>query len=80
MEVSRRDELIVEGQKKVLDQVVYELSQQDQSLYYVDSSTIAQIIVEYIEEGKLNEQDLELVKGLSRKDILVLLSYNSSCC
>ncbi|MCO4793530.1 MAG: hypothetical protein KC493_07455 [Bacteriovoracaceae bacterium] len=66
--------------KQILDKIVGELSKSDPNLYYVNSNSISHLIKEYIQERKLKEEDYERVKDLSPSDILILMSYKSSCC
>lgn len=63
--------------KKILDQVLNVLREEDQELYYTDTSSISHIIKDYIEDNNLLREEFELVKDLSPNDILILISYNS---
>lgn len=78
--IEKEEELLITEQKKIIQNVVSELSTTDPSLYYVDSSSISQIIHEHIHEGKLQHNDFEKVKDLRPGDILILLSYKTNCC
>ena len=74
------EELIVDKQKKIINKIVTELGSSEVDLYYTDSSTIANLIVEKIKEHKLPRHELDIVKDLNYQDVLILMSYNSNCC
>lgn len=74
------EQLEAEQKKKIINQLVSELANENIDLYYTDSSTIATLVKEKIHSGKLNRSDLELVENLSTEDILVLMSFHSNCC
>ena len=74
------EELKSQQQKDIINEILKDLSHQQIDLYYTDSNTIAHMIETYIKEGKLNRHKFEIVKDLNKKDILILMSYNSSCC
>ena len=73
-------DLEVNAKKKILEKITKTLSEERPELYYVDSSSVSHLIRTYIHEGKLSKEDFEKVKDLSSSDILILLSFNSSCC
>ena len=77
MEKLKRDQ-----QKEIINQLVNQLSKESADLYYTDSSTIASLVHHKIQNdsGQLSHQQMEIVKDLSNEDILILLSYKSSCC
>ena len=75
------EKLKVDQQKEVINKIVNELSNESPDLYYTDSSTISSLIYEKIHgSNNLTKTSLELVEDLSADDILILLSYKSSCC
>ncbi len=76
------EELITDKRKKIVAMIINKLSQEDPNLYYIDSSAIANLVVSKIkkEQGLLSKSELELVKDLNHRDIVILMSYNSNCC
>lgn len=74
------DKLIVDKQKEVISKIVDFLSHEDPNLYYTDSNTIAKMVLEVKDEAKLNKDEIDLIKDLSTKDVLVLMSFHSNCC
>lgn len=75
------EKLKVDQQKEIINKLVNELSNESPDLYYTDSSTISSLIYEKIHgSNNLTKTSLELVEDLSADDILILLSYKSSCC
>ena len=77
----KKEELLIEKQKIVIDKIVNHLSTLGQSLYYEPTINICHEIYNIIHNEKfLKQKDKEAVIKLDSKDIQVLLSYNSSCC
>ena len=76
------EELITDKRKKIVALIINKLSQEDPNLYYIDSSAIANLVVSKIkqEKGLLSKSELELVKDLNHRDIVILMSYNSNYC
>jgi len=74
------EKLIVEKQKEIINEIISELSKESIDLYYTDSSTIANLVVEKIQSEKFPKEKKDIVKKLSYSDILILMSYNSNCC
>jgi hypothetical protein len=66
--------------KKVVQDIINHLSKDFPDLYYTDTMSIASMVIEYIKSKKLNKDQYELVKSLSRHDVQTLMSYNSNCC
>lgn len=75
------EELKVDKEKKIIDKIVKQLSQEDPNLYYSNSSIICALVEERINQkvGINHNEYLEL-KDLTAKDILIRLSYHSNCC
>ena len=64
-------------QKKLLQKIVEKLSSEHPDLYYMATTDVAAAIEDYIEEpAKLSADEKELMKGLDRHDIQVLLSLH----
>ena len=74
------EDLIVEKRKKIIGKIVTYLASTDPNLYYTDSSTIATMVLQNIDNSSLKAAEKELIKDLTSKDVLVLMSYNSNCC
>lgn len=75
------EKLKVDQQKEIINQLVNELANESPDLYYTDSSTISSLVYEKIHgSNNLTKTSLEVVQELSADDILILLSYKSSCC
>ncbi|MAX66900.1 MAG: hypothetical protein QF441_07970 [Bacteriovoracaceae bacterium] len=76
------EDLKVNQQKKIINNLVEKLAQESTELYYTDSMTICNLVVEKIQAPKnnLTKTEYDLVKNLTRNDIQILLSYNSNCC
>lgn len=74
------EELEADKKKKIVNRLVSELGKESIDLYYTDSSTIANMVVQKIHEGKLPKSEFDLVKKLTFNDVLILMSYNTSCC
>lgn len=75
------NETINEKRKSIVNKLIQQLSNQHMDLYYTDSNTIANLVYEQIQNKEnLNKDELDLMKGLSQKDIHILISYKTSCC
>lgn len=73
----KRQELRSEKQRKLIEQLVNELSQLDPNFYYQSTSEIAHILRDYIQEdAKLDQVDRALLVPLSARDIQILLSIH----
>lgn len=78
MEEKRKD-LKNSQQKKIVTDVVSALNESHPSFYYLSTIEIAGEIKKYIDEpGHLNRDKFDLVKGLSQRDIQLLLSLRNS--
>ncbi len=75
-----KEELLSDQKKKVIDKIISELSQSDPQLYYTDSSSVASIVKDYIDDKKLERGHYEMVKDMSAHDIQMLMSFKSNCC
>jgi hypothetical protein len=77
MEEKRKD-LIASKQKQLINTIVAKLSQRHPSFYYSATSEIAYEIELYIKQADgLSHDELEVLKGLSRNDIQMILSLHS---
>lgn len=77
MEEKRKD-LTATKQKRLLNQVIAELNQSNPSFYYFSTSEISYEIELYIKSGgNLKRNELELLSGLNRNDIQMILSVNT---
>lgn len=74
------EELKTEKQKKIISEIIAELSKENMDLYYTDSSTIANLVIEKIQNKEISTEKFDLVKDLKTHDVLILMSYNSNCC
>lgn len=64
-----------EKQRRIIEQLVSELSQLDPNFYYQSTSEIAHILKDYIiNDAALDREDKELVANLDVKDLQVILS------
>lgn len=80
-EEKKNEEVEVEKKKKIINRIINDLFEEDSSLYYASTIDIANIVQTKIEtESYLNRADLDLVEGLSARDIQNLISYASNCC
>ena len=77
MEEKRKD-LEAERQKRVIARIVEELSASSPDFYYQSTSVIAAQIETYVSQGGggLNQDDRALLKGLSKRDIEIVLSLH----
>lgn len=71
----KRSNLRSEKQRRLIEQLVNDLSRLDPNFYYQTTSEIAHILKDYIEnDAGLVREDKELLSPLSVKDLQVLLS------
>ncbi|MEM1373743.1 MAG: hypothetical protein AAGF78_05095 [Pseudomonadota bacterium] len=71
----KRSDLESEKRKRVLQDIVQELSAEEPELYYQSTNIIAKMIHQRIQSGEGMTQDrTALLGGLSDRDIEVLLS------
>ncbi|HAU67463.1 MAG: hypothetical protein P8I38_13930 [Arenicella sp.] len=76
MEEKRKD-LKDSKQRKVLDNLMQEISVQHPSFYYLSTVEVAFELYEKIQKRTgIAQEDYELVVGLSRDDIQILLSIH----
>lgn len=75
-----KEELLNDQKKKIIDKIILELSHTDPQLYYTESISVAAIVKEYIDEKKLNRSEYEIVKGMSARDIQIVMSFSTNCC
>lgn len=72
----KAEKTLAQQQKEIINELVMLLSQDDPSLYYVDSDFIARLVYDYIhKENRLNAHKKDKVKELSVDDIRIKLSY-----
>jgi hypothetical protein len=77
MEEKRKD-LTASKQKQLINTIVARLSELHPSFYYSATSEIAYEIELYIGNGDgLSHDETEILKGLSRNDIQLILSLHS---
>lgn len=74
------EKLDIDEKKKIIQEIINDLSKSSPDLYYTDTMTISALVEEYIANKKLNAHKHDLVSKLSRHDIQTLMSYNSNCC
>jgi hypothetical protein len=74
------EKVLNDDRKSIVQSIIDELSQSDPNLYYTNTSIIAQMVYQQIQDKKINRHDFEKMKDLSAADILILISYKSSCC
>ena len=73
----KHEELTSEKQKKLLQQLVERLSQENIDLYYQPTTEIAFVLKNYIDDKtKLTAEERKLLEPLSRYDIQLLLSLH----
>ena len=73
----KRQDLDGEKKKKLLQRLVDEMSQVDGDFYYRPTSYIASQIKARVEAGEaLSVEEQSLLKGMSQRDIEVLLSLH----
>ena len=77
MEDKQRD-LIVNKQRQLLNAIVVRLNELNPSFYYLSTSEVAYEIEQYVQQTKeLTRDEIELLNGLSRNDIQMILSLHS---
>ena len=73
----KRNDLVAEKRKKLLQRLVEELSHTDMDFYYRPTSAIAARIQQYADnEAGLIAEEKALLAGLTQRDIEVLLSLH----
>ncbi|MEM6896655.1 MAG: hypothetical protein AAF576_04710 [Pseudomonadota bacterium] len=73
----KRKDLDAEKKKKLLQRLLSDLSAEDPNVYYMATADVAAIIKKTIETGgRLSADDRTLLKGLSQRDIEVILSLH----
>ena len=76
MEEKRKD-LKNTKQKAIINDVITALNETHPSFYYLSTIEVAGEIEKYIQQpGNLSHDQLEDVKGLTRRDIQILLSLH----
>jgi len=76
MEEKRRD-LKSTQQKELLRQIMADLSKRHPSFYYLSTIEVAAEIKNYIDQNKgISRDDYLLLKGLTRRDIQIILSLH----
>ena len=77
MEEKHRD-LIVNKQRQLLNVIVVRLNELNPSFYYLSTSEVAYEIEQYVQQAKeLTRNEIELLSGLSRNDIQMILSLHT---
>lgn len=75
MEEKRKD-LTAEKQKKLVQQLLEEMSAGDPNFYYLATSQVAIRLHAFIrDDAKLPQEDRAIMMPLTQKDLQVLLSY-----
>lgn len=73
----KRKNLINTQQKKILDEIVAKLNDVHPSFYYLSTIELSAEIKKYLKEpGSVTQDKYQLMKGLSRQDIQILLSFH----
>ena len=73
----RREDLISEKRKKLLQRLVEELSREHTDFYYKPTTEIAFMLKNYIDDKtKLSVEERKLLEPLSQHDIQVVLSLH----
>ncbi|WP_170464915.1 hypothetical protein [Ruegeria arenilitoris] len=71
----KRKDLVSEKQKQLLERLVIELSRTRGDLYYQSTSEVAAQLERHIQSGaNLLDVEKDLIGGLSRRDIEIILS------
>ncbi len=64
-------------QRKLLKELLSQMSKQHPDFYYLSTSDIAVLMLEYIDQhAQLNAEQRGLLKGLSHHDIQIILSLH----
>lgn len=70
------DKLLAIERKKLIKKLLDELMKSMDTLYYVSTAEIAAAIFDLIQQKtSINHQEYEQLKGLSSRDIEVILSF-----
>ena len=73
----RREDLISEKRKKLLQSLLEELSREHPDFYYKPTTEIAFILKNYVDDKtKLSVEERQLLEPLSQHDIQVVLSLH----
>lgn len=68
-------DLLASKRKALLDRLIVEISRGGYDLYYAPTSAVAAYLLQYVKEtAQLNADELDLLAGLTRRDIEVILS------
>ncbi|MEM8789079.1 MAG: hypothetical protein AAGE76_12535 [Pseudomonadota bacterium] len=71
----KNEDLDAARTKKLLERLVSEVSRSGFDLYYASTSEIATYLLQYAKtDAQLNQDERALLKGLSRRDVEVILS------
>ncbi|MEM9173097.1 MAG: hypothetical protein AAGA84_10370 [Pseudomonadota bacterium] len=78
MEEKRRD-LKITQRRRLLERMVADLANSNPNLYYMPTIDVATLLEEHIRKGDaLSQEEHELLKPLSRRDIQILLSIHDN--
>jgi hypothetical protein len=67
-----------ENQKILIDRLLNEFMQKNESLYYSSTDEVCESLCEYIQKvANLNQNERELIQGLTPEEIKILFSYHS---
>ncbi|MEM7190970.1 MAG: hypothetical protein AAF439_15270 [Pseudomonadota bacterium] len=70
-------DLVAQKRKALLERLIVEVSRNGLDLYYAPTSQVATHLLKYAEsEAGLNADERELLEGLDRRDIEVILSLH----
>ena len=73
------NDLKIKEQKKIINELLATINDSDPTFYYMNTSDVADLIYGQINTpGSVPANKLETVEDLSRRDIQILLSYNSA--
>ena len=82
----KRKDLESEQQKRIIMQLVQELSQTHPDFYYHSAAVIARLLKDYMDSNsefwrnaKLFKEERDVMKRMSQKDIEVVLSHSLGC-
>lgn len=74
---SQTEDLKKDQQKRAIDEVLKKLARQDPSTYYLSAIQIAEQVKNAVDSGEgINQESCELLKGLSKWDIQMLMSFH----
>ena len=71
------EKLLIDQKKEIINKIVKKMAKQRPDLYYTDTSTIANRVVEYIQSKELRRDEYDLVKNMDFRDVSILMSFNS---